>query len=161
LQQSSTSSPVLYNTTMATPSTEGGTTFPVVYVVLGGAALLSTVIFPISFIVALRYYRRRSRFLDQRLPHASGVVYGGYLQQEEPKLFDIHVKPGLELHEPRFEYILVSCRSSSCGGGSPADAYLANGSALSIQITCSYLCFVTRSQCPADASLITQSGQGG
>ncbi|KAF9785817.1 hypothetical protein BJ322DRAFT_1107707 [Thelephora terrestris] len=91
---------------MATPSTEGGTTFPVVYVVLGGAALLSTVIFPISFIIALRYYRRRSRFLDQRLPHASGVVYGGYIQQVEPKLFDVYVKPGLELHEPRFEYIL-------------------------------------------------------
>jgi len=90
---------------MATKPSNGGSTFPVVYVVLGGAALLSTVVFPVAFMLALRYYRRRSPLPNQRFPAAPEVFYGGNPQQEEPKLLDVYVKPGLEVHEPRFEYI--------------------------------------------------------
>lgn len=103
--------------------------FPAFYVILGGAALLSTVVFPVAFVLALRHYRRRSLATGQQHPGALGVIDRGNQQQEKPKLFDVYVKPGLDVREPRFEYILVSCRNSSHSDGSGVHVYLANGSA--------------------------------
>lgn len=92
---------------MSSPTTTPGgsqaSNFTVFYVILGGAALLSTVAFPVTFMFALRRYRRRSQSLQLG---AQQVIYGGDLQQQEPKLFDVYVKPGLEVREARLEYIL-------------------------------------------------------
>lgn len=93
---------------------DGGRTsnFSVLYVVLGGAALLSIVIFPLSFMFAVRHFRTRSLFLEQQRRQQLGgpvAAAGENLQQEEPKLFDVYVKPGLQVHEAKFEHILVSC----------------------------------------------------
>ena len=97
----------------ATPSAtsqDGGqtSTFPVLYVILGGAALLSAVVFPIAFIFAARYFRRLSRSDEQQLLGPPTVITREKLQQEKPKLFDVYVKPGLEVHQATFESILVS-----------------------------------------------------
>lgn len=93
----------------ATP-TNDKQSFSVLYVIIGGAALLSAVVFPIAFVFALRYHRRRLQSLEQQQPGAPVVTAGEKLQQEKPKLFNIYVKPGLEVHEARFEHILVSCQ---------------------------------------------------
>lgn len=83
-----------------------GAGLSVFYVILGGAVLLSTVIFPFTIMFALRQYRRVSLPTEQQHPGALGVMNEGDLQQEEPKLFDVYVKHGLQGHEPRFEHIL-------------------------------------------------------
>lgn len=92
----------------STRSTDGGQTagFSVFYVILGGAALLSIVIFPFTVMFALRHYRRGSLPTEQQQPGVLGDIDGRDLQQEEPKLFDVFVKHGLEVHEPKFEHIL-------------------------------------------------------
>ena len=131
--------------------------FSVFYVILGGAALLTTVIFPITVMFALRHYRRGSLPTRQRHPGALGVMDGGDMQQKEPKLFDVYVKQGLEVHEPRFEHILVSCWDSSHSDGSRVHAYLADGSA-HVRTTriSSYQRFVNSSKRTAETLLITQ-----
>jgi hypothetical protein len=87
---------------------EQASNFSVLYVVLGGVALITAVALPITVMVTLRYSRRRSQFREQQLLGVPGVITEENLQQEEPKLFDVYVKPGLEVREPRLDYILVS-----------------------------------------------------
>lgn len=89
--------------------TDGGgraSNFSVLYVILGGAALLTAVIFPIVVMLALRHFRRRA--LERQLLETPGVIAEDEPQLEEPKLFDVYVKPGLELREPTLDYIFVS-----------------------------------------------------
>jgi len=80
------------------------------YLAIGGAALLSTVFFPVTFILALRHYRQLSSSAASDLPGGTlGDIFTmGKPQQEQPKLFDVYVKPGLEVKQTRFEDILVS-----------------------------------------------------
>ena len=87
------------------------------YVIIGCAALLSAGIFPFAFVITLRYYRRLSSPpLGARL--RSGDVSGGRVkpQQDEPKLFDVYIKPGFEVDEARFGNILVSLGSLPFAG---------------------------------------------
>ena len=94
---------------MSETSTAGGQTsnFSVLYVIIGGAAFFATVVLPVAFLFVLRRLRLRSQSSEQQLG-PSGVIAKANPQQEEPKLFDIYVKPGLEVHEAKFEYVLVS-----------------------------------------------------
>jgi len=78
------------------------------YLAIGGVALLSIVCFPIMFLLALRYYRQLSSSAARELPGGAPGDVGGKPQQERPKLFDVYVKPGLEVNETSFEDTLVS-----------------------------------------------------
>jgi len=86
----------------------GSESFSMFYLAIGGAALLSTVLFPVTFILALRYYRQLSSSAAGELPGGTlgDIFAGGKPQQEQPKLFDVYVKPGLEVKQTRFEDIL-------------------------------------------------------
>ena len=75
------------------------------YVIIASAALLGAGVFPLSFLVALRYYRRLS---SSRRPERSVPGIRRKPQQEEPKLFDVYIKPNLEVDGAKFENILVS-----------------------------------------------------
>lgn len=96
------------STSSPTPSTNGnqGPSFSVLYVVIGGVALFSIVLFPIAFMFTVRRFRQRSP--TQQPLDTPGVISGEDLQQEEPKLFDVYVKPGLQVHDAALEHILVS-----------------------------------------------------
>ena len=93
------------------PSSGQGVGFSMFYVIIGGAALLIAGIVPIGFAIALRRYRRRRLSAAPGSETPSGRTSAGVgerPQQEKPKLFDVYVKPGLEVGEARFEDILVS-----------------------------------------------------
>ena len=75
------------------------------YVIIGGAALLSAGVVPLVLMFAYRYYRRISHS-RRPLPGDTPVVCGKQ-QQEKPRLFDVHIKPGLEVDETKFEELLV------------------------------------------------------
>ena len=89
------------------------------YVIIASAALLGAGVFPLSFLLALRYYRRVSPPLGSERHPGGAPGVGGKLQQEEPKLFDVYIKPNLEVNEARFEAILVSLGrlSPNCSAG--------------------------------------------
>lgn len=146
------------------PSTDDRQTpsFSVLYVILGGAALLSAVIIPLAIMFTVRYVRRRSQPPEQQPPGAPGVTTRGNLEQEEPKLFDVYVKPGLEMHEARFEYILVSrvLRSTEPANSNLHSASYRSRSVHAVRDSC-YSRFVNLSKCTADALPITQSAPGG
>ena len=77
------------------------------YVIIASAALLGAGVFPLSILIALRYYRRASSSPGSQLYPRTAPGVGGKPQQEEPKLFDVYIKPNLEAGKPRFEDILV------------------------------------------------------
>jgi len=88
------------------------------YVILVSAGLLGAAVFPFSFLIAIRYYRLRhlSPSLGSTLYPRGAPAVGGKPQQDEPKLFDVHIKPNLEVDEANFGNILVSLGQlpSSC-----------------------------------------------
>ena len=77
-----------------------------VYVIIGGAALLSAGIIPLAFMIGRRYYRRFSS--SRRAQPGDAPADHGKQLQEKPELFDVYIKPGLEVDESRFEHLLVS-----------------------------------------------------
>jgi len=89
------------------------------YVIIASAALLGAGVFPLSFLLALRYYRQLSLPLGSERHPGGALGVGGKPQQEEPKLFDVYIKPNLEVNEARLEAILVSLArlSSNCSAG--------------------------------------------
>jgi hypothetical protein len=78
------------------------------YVIIASAALLGAAFFPLTMMIALRYYRQASSSPRQELYPGGAPAVRGKLQQDEPKLFDVYIKPNLEVGEARFEAILVS-----------------------------------------------------
>jgi len=81
-----------------------------VNVTIWGTALLITVLFPVAFIFVLRCSRQRSH-------SRAAVIIGGNPPREEPKLFDVYVKPGLEVEEARLEDILpIAVRTTNTKG---------------------------------------------
>jgi hypothetical protein len=93
------------------PGDGGNTGFTTYYVMIGAAALFPTVFFLVAFALIFRHYKRRSPSLERELPPdgAPGDVFVGRKSLgEKPKLFEVHVKPGLAAGEAKFEDILVS-----------------------------------------------------
>ena len=84
-----------------------GDGFSQFYLIIGLAAVFSVVVIPLAFLVVFRHYRRLSSLEPALFP---GGVLGveEKLQQEEPKFFDLYVKPDLQLDETRLEDLLVS-----------------------------------------------------
>lgn len=78
------------------------------YVIIGGAALLSAGIIPLAFMIGCRYYRRFSSSRRSQLHPGDPPADLGKQLQEKPKLFDVYIKPGLEVDESRFDHLLVS-----------------------------------------------------
>jgi len=80
------------------------------YVILVSAGLLGAAVFPFSFLIALRYWRTRhlSPSLGSVLHPGGAPVVGRKPQQDEPKLFDVYIKPNLEVGEAKFGNVLVS-----------------------------------------------------
>jgi hypothetical protein len=75
--------------------------FPITYVIIGVVALVPVILVPAVFMFAGRYHRRHP-------PSPLGGTPRDILLGESPKIFEVHVKPGLEAGEARFEDILVS-----------------------------------------------------
>ncbi|KAF9651979.1 hypothetical protein BDM02DRAFT_3183978 [Thelephora ganbajun] len=79
-------------------------------VVIGGAAVLSILAVPIALLFALRHYGLLSSSVEH--VHRGGtpgtIFPREELQQEEPKLFDVYIKPSLEVAEARLKDILKS-----------------------------------------------------
>lgn len=75
------------------------------YIIIGGAALLSAGVIPIVLMFAYRYYRRISSPRRPDLQLGDTPTICG--KQEKPRLFDVHIKPGLEVDETKFEDLLV------------------------------------------------------
>jgi len=75
------------------------------YVIIGGAALLSAGVIPLAIMIGYRYYRRYSSRRPQLHPGGTPRLWGKQ-QSEKPKLFDVYIKPGLEVDETRFEDLL-------------------------------------------------------
>lgn len=88
------------------------------YVVLVSAGLLGAAVFPFSFLIALRYLRLRhpSPSPGPALYPGGAPAVKGKPQQDEPMLFDVYIKPDLEVDEAKFGNILVSLGQlpSSC-----------------------------------------------
>lgn len=83
------------------------------YVIIACAALLGAGVFPLSLLIVLRYYRRASSSRRSQLYPGGTPGVGGKPLQEEPKLFDVYIKPDLEVDEAKFGGILVSLRRPS------------------------------------------------
>lgn len=142
-----------------TSSSAGATpSFSLFYVLIGCAALLGCVVFPIAFLFVLRRFRQQQPPLGYQLPVSLGDNVEGKPQQGEPKLFDVYVKPGLEVHEPRFEYIQVSQPPFPRAGGPQAYACLAGGRSGSSPY---HQSFVIPPKCAAHAPSIRRSEQEG
>jgi len=77
-------------------------------VIVVSAAILGAAVFPFSFLIILRYSRLRYLSSPPRpaLYPGGAPVVGGDPRQEEPELFDVYIKPDLQVDEAKFEDIL-------------------------------------------------------
>lgn len=77
------------------------------YIIIGGAVLLSAGVVPLVLVFAYRYC---GRLLSRGPEFRSGGVLevGGNSREDEPNLFDLYVKTGLQVDETRFGDFLVS-----------------------------------------------------